>query len=557
MEQQLQIAASIMRGLRNMLQPISQLPPELMAMIFHNSQQHLPSFLPMLDITNNSMYDNHHKHWLMLLHVCRHWRGIIATFPSLWSTLDSGLMPESFLKRSSAAPLTIYLGVRKAGVSEKLLKTLLPHTSRFKELHIAADDWDGSSPVYQLLRSPAPRLSSLSIVAAGNDATSAALPPVFAGEMPNLRQLTLEYFTSWPKDMFRDLTHLLLYDQCEFSRPTTSEFLDVLELCPRLEELALVHAGPTRPEGSDSMHRMGRHVALDYLQELNLGDWPTAPIICRFLSHLILPPKTDMYFWGILLLNREDDLGALIPEDSSRLFNLQSIKNWYFARQPRVILDVPFVAVLGSNQTLYMYGTFHATQITPMLSRYPLHGIETLGVRDSCMRSGKLPRPIWKDILERLPLLKSLRILAFNSPTTTRSVLSALLPQEVGEAKTVKLLCPALESLGIEHDSTLPSFFVGRVAEERAKHSSPISSFKILVYSPRPFNRPPGSVISSESDSDRDEEFRSKTEDDLRLLKTHVGKVEFEYMKPLSLDIVPTSWPTRAYEWTRRLHGGI
>ncbi|KAJ7127104.1 hypothetical protein C8R44DRAFT_555458, partial [Mycena epipterygia] len=91
----------------------------------------------------------------------------------------------------------------------------------------------------QLFSSPAPRLHSLLIQVERPEDLSPALPPIFAGRMPNLRQLALGYFTSWPKGYFHNLTHLALYHQKDNSWPSTSEFLDFLEHSPRIEELAL------------------------------------------------------------------------------------------------------------------------------------------------------------------------------------------------------------------------------------------------------------------------------------------------------------------------------
>ncbi|KAK0448431.1 uncharacterized protein EV420DRAFT_1252766, partial [Desarmillaria tabescens] len=66
-----------------------------------------------------------------------------------------------------------------------------------------------------------------------------ALHKLFNDEMPRLKQLCLGYFTSWPKGYFTNLTHLCLYDQDRSSRPSTSNFLDILESSPQLETLAL------------------------------------------------------------------------------------------------------------------------------------------------------------------------------------------------------------------------------------------------------------------------------------------------------------------------------
>ncbi|KAK0238931.1 hypothetical protein EDD85DRAFT_951146 [Armillaria nabsnona] len=579
LEKQLQIAAARLRGFRNSLQPIHRLPPELLATIFYGTQQHLPSFFPMLNDGTVSKYDEHHRDWLSLLHVCRRWRGVIASSPFLWASVDTSLMLEKFLKRSASAPLTLYLGIRKPGVSEKVLDATLRYSRRFREFHIAVDGWEGGTSIYPRLcaADAAPRLASLTIMTEGRDVVGGVLPPLFSGQIPSIRQLCLAHFTSWPAGLFANLTHLCLHDQSDVGRMTTSEFLDFIEQSPRLEELNLIRAGPIRPDASDApAPPRDRFIPLPHLRELDLGDWPSVTIISRLLSHLVLPKHTNMYFWGVPFRDTDEDFGKLLPIDNSRLANLHNIKKWYLARQPLVILDTPCISVAGSVQTLYMYGTFTASQIESVLPTYPLRDVTDVGVRDSCARSNRLTSSNWKHIFQRLPHLASLRILAFGSPSTTRSVLQALRPKSdddhVSSVKSKKsgsdvsskssesdadddeILCPSLITLGIEHDATLPAYFVSTIAEARAKRSCPIKTLKVLVYHGNPFGivRPP-SPVTAVSDSDTDQEYQMHTEDDMRLFKRHFEEVAFEKDQPLSMDVVPRTWPTRAYEWTRRI----
>ncbi|KAJ4474982.1 hypothetical protein J3R30DRAFT_3253618, partial [Lentinula aciculospora] len=106
-------------------------------------------------------------------------------------------------------------------------------------LHVIAELWeDPSTPIYTLFVDAAPTLVSLTIRTDGKDVNNGALPPIFAGEMPSLRELTLEHFTVWPTTYFHNLTSLSLSDQA-FNRPTTLWFLDFLQNSPMLETLAL------------------------------------------------------------------------------------------------------------------------------------------------------------------------------------------------------------------------------------------------------------------------------------------------------------------------------
>lgn len=594
MEQKLQLSLSLIRGVRNFLQPIHYLPPEVLTIIFYETQQHLPDFLPMSDPSPSTW------HWLTLAAVCRHWRGLIATSPHLWSEIDSGTLPERFLKRSSAVPLKVYLGLKMYDMSEEILQSIVSQSKRFRELHLDAGSWEPSSgssgSIFHRFTSPVPVLTSLTLITEGRDIVNGTLPPIFSGQMPSLRKLCLKHLTSWPRNYFQSLTHLCLYNQNPSTRPTMDEFLEFLQGSPMLEELALVRAGPTLLDVGPPQVPPSRIISLPHLRQLEIGEWPCASLVALFLSHIHLQSQTDMYFWGDRMLNaihNSEDAGSLallLPEDISKLENMKDIKKWYLARQPRVILDTPFVSVTGmengeEGRTLYMYGTFNASQLIPaqLLSRYPVSGVVSLAVRDSCTHTSNangLDVEFWKQVLERLPALEKLEILAFRSVGFTRAVIGALVPVVTSQTS---LPCPLLTSLTIEHDVSLPAYFIRTVVETRAQFTSAptrLKKLRVLVFEPNPQNDKPinqlrsgitsdgESSVGSNSDSDdtedirtenefqtrEEEEYRRHTEDDRKLLEgcpESLGEVEFEYGIPLSVGIVPETWPTRAFEWTR------
>ncbi|KAJ3762190.1 hypothetical protein EV360DRAFT_67263 [Lentinula raphanica] len=595
MEKKLQISLSLIRGVRNLLQPINRLPPELLTLIFRQTQLHLPDFLPIRDLSASGWK------WLSLLQVCRHWRGLIASTPELWSILDSGMLPERFLKRSSAVPLRVYLDLKLNYLPEDLLESIASQSIRFRELHLNMNAWQSNATIFHHFKDPAPSLSGLTLVIDGRDITNGHLPQLFSGEMPSLRKLCLKHLTSWPKGYFQNLTHVCLYDQNELTRPSMDEFLDFISSSPFLEELALVRAGPTRMTEGSSHGPPSRIISLPHLRQLDIGAWASASMVARFLSHIRVTAKVDMYIWGDGMLNAPQpdsetpaSLASLLPEDISKLENMRPIKKWYFARQPRVILDTPFVSVTGAadieGRTLHMYGTFNASQVIPtqLLSRYPVSNVESLTVRDSCMDTNGmniLDIEFWRSILQGLPELQKLEILAFRSIGFTRAIVGALMPQHATDAQPRPPLCPKLTSLTIEHDVSLPAYSIRTMIEARAKCVPPaarLEFLRVLVFDPNPQSvrqrrrrlrsmsvSEAGSSIGSHSDSEatglenevrtrEEEEYRLHTEDDRKLLEGCVeisGEVRFEYGVPLSVGLVPDNWPTAAYNFTRGRRG--
>ncbi|KAF7375015.1 Glycosyltransferase family 49 protein [Mycena sanguinolenta] len=546
MDRALQNASAKLRGFRNSMQPINRLPPELLACIFSETQLRLPSFLP-LPSTGFHDYENcDWREWLNLLEVCRHWRGVVASSPELWSNVCSLADAPAFIRRSHGSELTVYLGLRQFGFSSSLMNALAPHTSRFKEFHMRAK---GSEDIlkHQIFSSPAPRLNSLLIEAEDQEEWNSVLPPIFCGNMPKLRQLALGYFTSWPKGYFHNLTSLCLYHQRASTLPTTTEFLDFLEFSPHIEELALVRGGPIRPLGTDVAPLADRLISLKRLEKLDLGDWPSASIIARFLSHLSLSRKTAMYFWGNSFLD-EENVGALLPQDTSHLHNLKGIKEWFLIRQTE--LPHPLGKLVSvADSTLYMTGAFLPFQIPPSaISRYRLSKVRFLRLRDDALQFTRLRVSDWKALLGLVPKVESLSIYAMDAPHCTRAVISALRPPKLFPPSLPTLdgvICPALKTVEITEETELPFLHVCSLSGERASCGAPEIHFRFFNDSlPGPRRR--ASPAAYESDSDSDLDYGYNVPDS----GPYTQRVEYIIKKYEGRVIKgPSSWPTRAFLW--------
>lgn len=548
MESMLQISAAAIRGYRNTLQPVNRLPPEVLVIIFKKIQQHLPSFVPLPD---RKRYDDHYVDWLVTIHVCRHWRGIAATYSHLWSTIDSHLIPRTFLKRSGHSPLTLYLGVRKPGVTQSLIEALAPQSDRFQEFHVAVDTvWDGATPMYSLLNHPAPQLSSLTIINNGWDGIN-ALPPIFAGHMPNLRQVTLGYFTSWPTGCFGQLTHLCLYHQCRFTRPSTSQFLDYLDACPELVEMVLVDAGPTRDDVADfPVTPAARSVSLCHLRGLHLGDWEQGHWIGRFLSHLTLPETTILHIWGDSLRNH-DNLGFLFPADVSHLDNINTVTEWSVNRLEVSDSYVPTVIVERAH--LSIEGPFTFEQIVGL----SLGNVQTVDIREPENPLEQLSSDAWMYIFQKLPSLTSLEIYVdfIGCYSITSTILSALDPRKLkgqDEASSDAVLCRDLEKLIINDDPHLSSLYIMAVVEERARRGSHLKALDITERQ----RDQDGHGLSDHfreqcSSGNVGQTFTSR---DIAALKACMKDVEVTLEAcPRYVSPRPAEWPTRFARWDRSI----
>lgn len=506
-------------------------------MIFAKTQIRVPSFCPWLDDPSTG-YLRHRMNWLSLLSVCRHWRGVIANTPALWSTIDSHFKPKLFLKRAGTSILTIYNPVYIDGEHCRTwLETVAPLCDRFGQFHLYSCFGLREA---QLLSSPAPQLISLSLAPKNlaDDIPGSALPPIFDGKMPKLKMLTLGVFTSWPSGYFTGLTHLNLWGQPNSDRPSTSEFLDFLESSPRLEVLCLDCAGPTRDASADSPATpSSRIIDLPCLNELNIGDWLSVEV-SRFLSHVKIPIGADMYIWGNNLLDPTEDLGMVIPAEHSHLANLHDISEWTLSRQiwrSRAI-GPPYVAV--ERGSLHMFGLFAPSQVAPAASRYPLHNVQKFKVHDA--HSAQMNVEIWRDIFLHLPNLNSLHITCdLAAPGLTRTLISALFPQpdEV-------LLCPLLCTLCIRNDPQLPTLHIDALAEERAKHGSPFVNLRVIQQ-----------PVGWGDDGQADEKRGKVTDDDVMFLKKHFRKVtvvnsKAQWTSPGEGLTLPKTFGSQLFRWT-------
>ncbi|KAF8913595.1 hypothetical protein CPB85DRAFT_1434001 [Mucidula mucida] len=586
LDSRLQKLTAIARGKRNALIPVNQLPAELMVIIFTYSQQHLASFLP--TPPNGIAYDKHHRDWLSLLHVCRHWRGIAATSNLLWTTIDNGLVPQKFLRRSGNAPLTVYCGVRMRSCPKSDLSLFLPHLHRIRELHMDISSWVLSiQDLYTAISKPAPLLESLTLDTMGPvTAPNAHLPAIFNGVMPRLRKLCLEYFTYWPTGYFRGLTSLCLHHMPfpESLRPTTAQFLDFLESSPDLEELILVSAGPTRVDAEDvPAPHTERLVALNKLRELTFGKIIDLSCVRRLLSYLSLPENAHMYFWGCPALGANDgDIANLIPTNLTHLPCMLGMEEWRIRCAPYHTFptgrDNYIVAFV--DKVLYTLDIGLEAHIARMAPVYApvLRNVRKLYVNDTL----DISTALWQDLFCCVPQLQELIIRPHLLWNASRGILAALYPEPVTQDKAPirtglksmlrldDILCPELKKLSFEVASTVqgPGFYISTFINERKVRGKPLDELELrylrtpppadIVYSPpsttppaqTPFPLapqpppPPPPVIIPNAQEQTSLEMES-----MRVASASVREVVYMHdQEPIVLE--PKDWPIRGYIWT-------
>ena len=228
--------------------------------------------------------------------VCFHWRQTALGFPSLWNTihLREGAIHDFqlatlCLERSKDAPLSIIISTLFRG--EQISNFFAPYSNRIESVSICVPFKCSSYDVPRFLLSTcgflAPRLKCLRLCTAmwGSYHTP-VLPSIFGGDISRVTHLHVESFSPYPGHSFGRLTHLALSSQSQYDlRPSMTEFLDLLDANPYLEELLLDDAGPS-VNTSDNRPP----IRLPHMRLLSFVTTLTERALApRVLSHLQLP----------------------------------------------------------------------------------------------------------------------------------------------------------------------------------------------------------------------------------------------------------------------------
>ncbi|KAH9930413.1 uncharacterized protein BXZ73DRAFT_101787 [Epithele typhae] len=218
--------------------PVTRLPVEILALVFHQLWAAHTALRPRLDIETWPWQTSLCLAIIAVSHVSRQWRQIALALPVLWSRADdqNGHHIRLFLNRSRTAPLdlAVCLSITHPGISHSDLDALLvaasPRLRRFdvrlEAVHLPRLDFAG------------PTLEALTIQCEKSSSVELAPHPVlFRGQTTSLRALALLHVRHWlPGNHFPNLVHLNIsyFFQEELSLASLTL---LLRNCPRLETL--------------------------------------------------------------------------------------------------------------------------------------------------------------------------------------------------------------------------------------------------------------------------------------------------------------------------------
>ncbi|KAF9218982.1 hypothetical protein BS17DRAFT_741495 [Gyrodon lividus] len=289
----LHLSICALRTQRNALSPISCLPPEILATIFiHYARNYYedPRFRGTWGIPP----------WVNVSYICRHWRDVALSCPSLWTFLfvSSQRWTEELLSRSKMAPLKIRmdLGYTKQTKEWKFLERAATYAERIQDLSLKLTCHEAEE-ILPKLSSRAPLLQTLHINVKKSGYLGerhVVLDNLFNGETPALRTLELSNCRiSWSSSVLSGLTSLNLRDLASSSQPTMVELIAVLRRMPNLVYLHLENAVTSAHGNLASQSSLNSgDVSLPHLSRLTL----IAPFsaVVAFLTRVNFSLKTEV-----------------------------------------------------------------------------------------------------------------------------------------------------------------------------------------------------------------------------------------------------------------------
>src|SRR6266850_2972375 len=275
---------------RNVLAPISVLPTELLARIFHFCALAEPLWMSQLPSKLG---------WITVTHVCQRWRQVALDDTSLWARITGFSRSPKWIAESLArarnAPLVFSLWGRP---SPEILANLQPHISHTRELQLGDLSMHHSREVQEIFGLEAPALEHFGLWFSEYDPGGSITFPqisgteLFKGRAPKLRTFTLsEVFVPWSLIPRGQLTRIQI---TRFKGiPTTdvslsddlNQLVDLLISSPELEVLILEFCLPTML--SQVSHGQLEPIHLPRLSRLHLGGSTTC--VTNFFKRLTLP----------------------------------------------------------------------------------------------------------------------------------------------------------------------------------------------------------------------------------------------------------------------------
>ena len=381
--------------MRNLLQPVNRLPPEILSRITWFIDEDATDARPIIPLT----------------HVCRYWRESIVSTPGNWTLISSGRvrLAELSLERCQAAPLELRLSMRQVGENPRFTSLITPYMHNTETLRIRhISTIGGLAQVLPNFPQSMPNLRKLSLLrsdaARADQLEDASADPI--GEVTlALTRLSLRSIPLYPSLLrLTTLTNLTISNH-RFELHIDA-LLDFFEANQALEH-ATLEVQFTQPAFRDSRRQVG---IVNRLQTLSMHSTDAAENNA-FISRIPLQKgaRLEIYLW-----DRNAGLSEVLSGIPVTHFsNLQLPTSMEYRPDDRVI------ELLGPNGSFSFGGNPH--QSAPF-AEFPLFQLTNI-------KAFRLARLAWgpKTRMTLPPLaLPALETLAIEHEAAVCHMLTAL-----------------------------------------------------------------------------------------------------------------------------------
>ncbi|KAI0264871.1 hypothetical protein BC834DRAFT_970441 [Gloeopeniophorella convolvens] len=318
----------------NSLAPVSLLPTELLTRIFHLLR----------DDQSYNQDTSWPPSWITSTRVCRRWREVSLSDPSLWSGIwtSSPMCTEKWLFEMLIRSKEAILDVDLRMPSAELLRSVALRHSHIRSLALGClVDSPRDEHVQKLLASEAPGLEELYLgpKSFGSHVLLTNILPIslsefglFRGQAPKLRSIHLyQVHVPWAHFPRCTLTHLTITsssgDEVEVFPPgNTGELIDILNNSPALEELTLNHCLTFTPPQPRARPRASANTIIDLPRLSQLTLLGPSSSVLRLLESVHTPALLDLRLLFVATNRAEvESWPAIAPSILARFYRTRSV----------------------------------------------------------------------------------------------------------------------------------------------------------------------------------------------------------------------------------------